>query len=482
MTSPAAAPAASAAPERCPKYLQLAKGFERQLQTGALRVGDRLPSVRQLGDAHHVSVSTAVSCYMWLERQGYIRARPKSGFYVRRLPAADGAPPAIGARAKGPVAVRLSGIRSPLSTIDRQPEPLQLGPAVVGPAFLPMNRLNRSLRLALAASADNAVRYEDPRGNLRLRRQIARLVFRQGASCSPDDVLVTSGETEALNLCVRAVARPGDVVAVDSPGCYAILQALEAFKMRAVEIPHVPRAGMDRALLAEAVRKHRVKAIIVVATCHSAFGDCDSDQSKADLVAFATRHDIPVIEGDPFGDLVYSGERPRPLKAFDTSGIVLQCASLAHYVAPGFNVGWASGGRWHAEIQRVKAFTNVAGAGLPQLALAEFLESGAFEKHVKQLRLALWKTVEASRQEVLATFPEGTRVTRPEGGFVLWIELPGAYDGVAVQRQAAEAGINILAGPQFSPTRQYRHCIRIACGHPFEVMRPALRTLARLLA
>jgi DNA-binding transcriptional MocR family regulator len=199
-------------------------------------------------------------------------------------------------------------------------------------------------------------------------------------------------------------------------------------------------------------------------------------------VAFATRHDVPLIEGDPFGELVYSGRRPRPLKAFDTSGIVLQCASLAHYVAPGFNVGWASGGRWHAELERVKAFTNVAGARLPQLALAEFLESGAFERHVKQLRLALWKTVEASRQEILATFPEGTRVSRPEGGFVLWIELPASYDGIEVQRKAAAAGITILAGPLFSPTRQYRSCIRISCGHPFEILRPSLRTLARLLA
>jgi DNA-binding transcriptional MocR family regulator len=156
--------------------------------------------------------------------------------------------------------------------------------------------------------------------------------------------------------------------------------------------------------------------------------------------------------------------------------------SLAHHVAPGFNIGWVGGGRWHAEVERLKAFTNVAGARLPQLALAEFLESGAFEKHVKQLRLALWRTVEAARQEVLATFPEGTRVTRPQGGFVLWIQLPDAYDGVEVQRKAAAAGIQILAGPLFSPTRQYRHCIRISCGHPFEVIRPALRTLARLLA
>jgi DNA-binding transcriptional MocR family regulator len=474
--------AVAEAPERCPKYLRLAKRFERQLQTGALRVGDRLPSVRQLHEEHRVSIATAVSCYVWLERQGYIRARPKSGFYVSRLPVADGPAPAVAVRTMGPVHVRAAAIRSHLSAVDRRAGVAMLGPAVVGPDFLPSSRLNRSLRLALAASSDNAVRYEDPRGSLRLRRQIARLAFRQGASLSPDEVLVTSGETEALNLCLRAVARAGDLVAVDSPGCYAILQALEAFQMRAVEIPHVPGEGMDRDLLAAAVRKHRVKAIVVVATCHSAFGDCDSEESKKELVALATRHEVPIIEGDPFGDLVYSGERPRPLKAYDSTGIVLQAMSLAHHVAPGFNIGWVGGGRWHAEVERLKAFTNVAGARLPQLALAEFLESGAFEKHVKQLRLALWRTVEAARQEVLATFPEGTRVTRPQGGFVLWIQLPDAYDGVEVQRKAAAAGIQILAGPLFSPTRQYRHCIRISCGHPFEVIRPALRTLARLLA
>lgn len=473
--------AAEVAPDRCPKYLKLAKSFERQLLTGVLRVGDRLPSIRQLRDEHRVSIATALGCYVWLERQGYIRARPKSGFYVSRLPLADGPAPAIASRPKGPVPVRLSAIRTPVAVADR-PDAAQLGAAVVGPALLPMNRLNRSLRLALSAFADNAVRYEDPRGSLRLRRQIARLVFRQGATCSPDDVLVTSGETEAQTLCLWTVTRPGDVVAVESPGCYSFIQALEAFQLRAVEIPHVPRRGIDLAMLAAAVKRHRVKAVLIVATCHNALGDCASDQSKQEMVSFASRHDLPIIEGDPFGDLVFSGERPRPLKAFDTTGIVLQCASLAHYVAPGFNVGWVSGGRWHAEVVRLKSLTNVAGARLPQLALAEFLESGAFEKHVKQLRLALWTSVEASRQEILATFPEGTRVSRPEGGFVLWVQLPETHDGVEVQRSAAAAGIRILAGPLFSPSRQYRHCIRISCGHPFDVMRPALRTLARLLA
>jgi DNA-binding transcriptional MocR family regulator len=473
--------AADLAPERCPKYLKLAKSFERQLRNGVLRVGDRLPSVRQLRDEHHVSVATVVGCYLWLERQGYVRARPKSGFYVSRLPLADGPAPAIAGRTLGPVAVRLASIRSHVAAVDRRPDAIQMGAAVVGPALLPMNRLNRSTRLALSAFADNAVRYEDPRGSLRLRRQIARLVFRQGATCSPDDVLVTSGETEATSLALRTVLKPGDVIAMESPGCYSMLQSMEAHQTRAIEIPHVPGSGIDLDRLDAAVRRHRVRAIFTVATCHNALGDCVRDESKRQIVAFATRHDIPIIEGDPFGDLVFSGERPRPLKAFDTSGIVIQCSSLAHYVAPGFNVGWASGGRWHAELVRLKSFTNVAGARLPQLALAEFLESGAFDKHVKQLRLALWKSVEAARREVLATFPEGTCVSRPEGGFVLWVQLPDRYDGVEVQRAAAAAGIKILAGALFSPTKQYRSCVRISCGHPFEVLRPALRTLARLL-
>jgi DNA-binding transcriptional MocR family regulator len=285
-----------------------------------------------------------------------------------------------------------------------------------------------------------------------------------------------------LNLSIRAVAKAGDVVAVESPGCYEILQVLESLQMRALEVPHVPGQGIDLDLLSSALAKHPIKAIVLNATCHNPLGDCVSDGRKAEIVAFASEHDIAIVEGDTFGDLVFSGERPKPLKAFDKTGIVLQCASLAHYVAPGFNLGWSNAGRWRAEVERLKAFTNLAPARLPQLAMAEFLESGAFEKHLKQLRVALWRSVEAARHEILRTFPRGTRVSQPEGGFVLWIQLPAGHDGIQIQRKAAAAGINILPGPVFSPNKQYKDCIRIACGHPFEILRPAIRTIARLIA
>ena len=465
------------APPGCPKYLKLAKGFERQLRCGALRVGDRLPSVRQLRDEHRVSVATAVGCYLWLERQGYIRARPKSGYYVSRTPAAEGLAPDLPGRPKGPVPVHGTA-----PEWDRTgAAAIQLGPAVVGPALLPLSRLNRSLRLALSAFDDTAVKYQDARGNPRLRRQIARLMFRQGTACSPDDVIVTSGATEALNLALRAMAKPGDVVAVESPGCYEILQSLEAMQIRALEVPHLPHAVVDLDWLATAVRKHRVKALMVNVTCHNPTGDCAPDARKAELVAFAAQHEIGIVEADTFGDLLFSGARPRTLKSFDRDGLVVQCSSLAHYIAPGFNLGWLGAGRWQPETERLKSFTNVAGARLPQLAMAEFLESGGFDKHVKQLRVALWRALESTRAEVLRIFPAGTRVSQPEGGFVLWIQLPDECDGLEIQQRAAAAGIHILAGEWFSPSKQFRNFIRISCGHPFEVIKPALRTLAGLL-
>ena len=245
-----------------PKYLQLARDFERQLRTGALRVGDRLPSVRQLSDEHRVSAATAVGCYVWLERQGYVRARPKSGFYVSRTPMADGPAPAVGARMKGPVAVPARALGGEAPGLDPRKGVVEMGSAIVGAELLPMNRLNRSIRMALSAFGDHAVRYEDPRGNLRLRRQIARLLFRQGASAAPDDVIITSGSTEALHLSVRAVTRPGDVVAVESPGCFEMLDTLHALHLRVMEVPHVRHQGIDLGLMATAVKRHRVTAMI----------------------------------------------------------------------------------------------------------------------------------------------------------------------------------------------------------------------------
>jgi DNA-binding transcriptional MocR family regulator len=303
-------------------------------------------------------------------------------------------------------------------------------------------------------------------------------MFRQGSDCRPDDIIVTAGATEALSLAIRAIAAPGDVIGVESPGCFEMLQGLQALHLRALEIPHRAGGGLDLDELRVAVRKHRVRAVMLNATCHNPIGDAATDGMKADLARFAARHRIAIVESDTFGDLMFSGLRPRTVKSFDRAGRVVQCSSLAHFVAPGFNLGWISAGRYQPTVERLKQLSSLGTASITQLALAEFLESGAFERHVRRLRIELWRSVESARQEVLRRFPAGTRVSRPEGGFVLWIQLPEHNDGEDVRRRAAEAGIHILSGSVFSPNRLYRPYIRLACGYPFDVLGPAICTIA----
>jgi DNA-binding transcriptional MocR family regulator len=349
---------------------------------------------------------------------------------------------------------------------------------VLGPEYLPGARLNRSFRLALSAFADHAVHYQEPQGSLRLRRQMARLLFHQGVTARPDEIIVTNGAREAFHLSLRALARPGDVVAVESPGCYDILQALEALEVRAVEVPRLSARGVGLEALEATARRHPLRAVVLTGTCPTV--ERVPDDAKARLVAWATRTQVPLVEGDYFGELMFGGERPRTLKSFDASGIVLSCGSLAHYVAPGLNVGWLLAGRWLDPVLRMRSAALAGAAALPQLAMAEFLESGAFDKHVRRLRPALAENVARVRDEILRLFPAGTRVSSPAGGFVLWVQLPAPGDGPDLAARALDEGIQILPGSLFSPSQKYRDCVRISCGRPFQVLRPALLALARL--
>ena len=307
---------------------------------------------------------------------------------------------------RGPVPVRVAGLSAPPACCRLTRDLLDLGPAVVSPALLPMRRLNRSIRLALSAFADHAVRYEDPRGSLRLRRQIARLVFRQGATCSADDVVVTSGSTEALNLTIRAVT---------SPAASSRSRARAATRRCRCSSPFTCARWKSRMCHSKASicrcsrrpsRAIAVAAIITIATCHNPMGDCVTDDHKARIVAFAERHDIPIIESDTFGDLVFAGPRPRALKAFDTSGhrdAVLLAGPLRRpRLQPGMGQRRTLAGEGAAPEE---ASPTSPTRDCRSWRMAEFLESGAFDTHLRDLRVALWRAVDAAREEVLRTFP-----------------------------------------------------------------------------
>ena len=466
-------------------YEHLADELGQAIDRGALRAGDRLPSVRRLAQERSVSVATVLEAYLRLENAGLIEVRPKSGHFVRRRGMLTAEPRTPRACAT-PSRVTVSDAYTKILQAMRDPELLPFGCATIDPSYLPIAALNRIVTQVTREMTTVGARYEGAPGLLTLRRQIARRSVDAGVALAESDLCTTIGATEGLSLALRAVAKPGDVIAVESPAYFGVLQAIEGLGMRALEIPAHPRTGFDVTALEEIVRTQPVRAVVVTPTVSNPTGSIMTDDDKERLVKVTRKLDIPVIEDDVYGELVFDGSRPRPLRAFagpSEDSHVLLVSSVSKTLAPGYRVGWIAGGRWHDQIVRIKYSQSLACPTLPGMAVAEFLASGGYDRHLRRLRAAVAGNVERYREAIATQFPDGTRVSAPRGGFVLWVELPPGVDALALHEQALRRRIVVAPGPLFSARQRFANFVRISAGTPWsDRVADGIRTLARLIA
>src|SRR5262245_23583109 len=286
---------------------------------------------------------------------------------------------------------------------------------------------------------------------------------------------------EAINLCLQAVTRSGDEIAIESPTFYSTLMAIERTGLKAVEIATHPREGIDLRSLRTALDTHVIKACVFMPTFQNPLGCCMSDDTKSELVDLLARRGVPLIEDDVYAELYFGASRPRPAKVFDLEGLVLHCGSFAKCLAPGYRIGWAAPGRFKDAVERLKFMTTLTTASLPQAAIAEYLKQGGFDRHLRTLRHTLSVQLEYMRQALEKHFPAGCKVTRPEGGYMLWIELPPGVEALRLHRLALEKRISVAPGPIFSAQRHDPNFIRINFGHPWStVMDEAVKTLSTL--
>ncbi len=447
-------------------YERLADELTRQVRAGMLAAGERIPSVRTMSERHGVSISTVLQAYRRLEALRLIEARPKSGFYVlaeraHRIPAPHPSEPV-----QAPTRVTTSDLMDAIVAASSDPHLVPLGAAVPDPALLPLRALARHMGSVLRDDPSGASTYGAPHGMLPLRRELAKREWNAGLSVAPDDLLVTCGAAEGLNLAIRATTEPGDVVAVESPAFFGTLQAIEASGRRALEIPTCPVNGIDVDALEDALGPHDVRACIVTPNFHNPLGSLVPDADKERLVRVLGAREIPLIEDDTFAELYFEDHQPASLRRWDTEGFVIRVGSLSKTLAPGYRIGWmVPGPRFEASVRRHKLASTVANATPPQLAVARYLASGRYDDHLRRLRRVLRDNVARMRAEVAARFPEGTRLSRPRGGFLLWVRLPDGVDALALHRRARERGISISPGPIFSPSGDFRHCLRLSAGH-----------------
>ncbi|HEY0503068.1 MAG TPA: PLP-dependent aminotransferase family protein [Lysobacter sp.] len=450
------------------RYEMLAADIAASIQNGTLKPGDKLPSVRRASSSRHVSPATVFEAYYLLEARGLIRSRARSGYYVAQ-PARSLAPePDRTSQPDGearPVAVSELVLGILESAMSRDVVPL--GSAFPSPWLFPLDRLGRATANAIA-HLDPWMTVDDlAPGSISLRQQIALRYLIDGVQIRPDQIIVTNGAMEALNLCLSAVCKAGDAVLVESPCFYVCLQALERLGLRAVEVATDPREGIDLDALEQAIVRHRPKACWLMTNFQNPLGSSMGEAKKRSLVALATRHGIPIIEDDVYAELYFGSDRPAPTKAFDPDGWVMHCGSFSKTMAPGYRVGWTAPGRFLREVMFRKLTTSLAASLPAQLGIARYLERGSHEKHLRELRLGLRKNRDQYIEAISHYLPAGTRVSRPAGGYFLWVEMPGGIDALALHREAMERGISIAPGPMFSASNDFRNCVRINFGHPF---------------
>jgi DNA-binding transcriptional MocR family regulator len=460
-------------------YSQIASAIERDIEREIYRPGERLPGVRRLAQQYQVSIATALEACRLLEDRGRLEARLRSGFFVRLHRPSAAQQPAISDPPAAPSEVTGQQLAMQLIKAANDPKLLPLGAAVPHAQFMPVQAVAGAMTRMLRQHGASAATYAFPPGQIELRRQIARRMSELGCPTDPDAVVITNGCQEALGLALRVLTRPGDVVAVESPTFYGLLQAIEALGLKALEIPTHPREGISIEALQFALEQWPVRACIVTPNFSNPLGGCMSSERKRALVELLAEKSIPLIEDDVYGDLGFDGTRPGIARAFDPRGnTVVYCSSFSKTLAPALRIGWIVAGRYQAQVEYHKYVLNLASPTAPQLAVAELLERGGYDRYLRQARHDYATAVARMSHAVEKYFPEGTRVTQPRGGFVIWVEFPGAIDGNTLYMQALPHGISIAPGTMFSATGRYRNFIRLNCAVPWDARTE--RAIARL--
>lgn len=468
------------------RYQQLASELQQQIEQGHYVCGERLPGVRELAKVRSLSVSTVVAGYRQLEADGYVQASHRSGYFVKSRFQPPPLSKDLAPKSQLPEQVSGQHMALSLSKAAADSGYTRLGAAVPAARFLPQHALQKAMQQVIKMQPARLMQYEASRGAIELRTEIAKRMALQGAVVSPQDVIITNGCQEALMLSLKALTVPGDIVAIESPAFYGLLQAFEAAGLQALTLPTDPQTGVVPEALEQALQRWPVKACVLISNFSNPLGSLMPKINKKRIVAALSAKGIALIEDDTYGDLGFAVPRPASCFALAPQADIFYCGTFSKTISPDLRLGWVIAPKQTAKLEYLKFISNISTAALPQLAVANLLKSGQYERHLRQVRGQYQLALSRISHQIGRLFPAGTRVSQPQGGFVLWVELPPAVDGYLLAQQAMAQHISIAPGAIFSPTAaagraEFSHFIRLNCAvEPDARLERALATLAQL--
>lgn len=463
-------------------YLRLAKSIEQQINDEVLKIGDKLPSIRMVCREHGVSMSTATQAYLELESKSLIESRPQSGYYVSYCPKRQ---PAFPETSKPDNQL---GEHNPRDIVDKvfrnigNKSITLFSLSVPADELLPIAKLNKGVVQAIRTLSDSGTGYEEIQGNEKLRRDIAKWSFNWGGNLTDKDILTTAGCMNAISFCMMTLTKRGDTIAVESPVYFGIVRLAESLGLNVLELPSNAKTGIEIDALKKALATNKVKLCLLVSNFNNPLGSCMPDEHKLEVVRLLQHYNVPLIEDDLYGDVYFGDSRPKCCKTYDESGLVLWCGSVSKTLAPGYRVGWVAPGQFKNDVIRMKQVHSISSTTLTQEVIANFLENGRYENHLRKLRQTLHTNCLQYIRAIADYFPEGTKVSRPQGGFVLWVELDKKVDTMELYERAIKKNISIAPGRMFTLQKQFDNCMRISYGLQWnEQLDDTLKTLGKLV-
>lgn len=468
--------------EKAFRYEFVAAKIEEAIHKLQLQPGDKLPSVRTVSQELSVSLNTVFHAFSILEAKGLVISRPRSGYVVNAFLSSINNVGTRNDERSLPKAVEITAMATAMMKNAKENGIVNFSILAPVNEFLPVTKLNKAVAQSLHEFKSDNFQYPLVDGHPRLLKQIARRTFDWKKSINQSEILITNGCMEAINLCLDTLTKEGDIVAVESPTYHGILQSLERRGLRALEIKMDANKGVSLEDLRSAIAANKIAACVFMPRCHNPTGISMPEVHKIELVNLLGRAGIPLIEDDALGELNFQHDTSLPAKAYDTFDNVLYCSSFSKTLAPGFRIGWVSAGRYHLELEKLKFGSNISTNGVLQDAIGRYLESGQFEKHIRKMRMSLQVQLIKYLNVVSKKFPQGTKITVPQSGLSMWIELPKATDAFEFQKKALEKGIGICPGHIFSTHEHFHQHIRLNYCPLFNFkIDKAILTLAKLL-
>ncbi|XKF03149.1 PLP-dependent aminotransferase family protein [Pseudoalteromonas mariniglutinosa] len=448
---------------------------------GSLQPGEKLPSLRKMANKLAVSIPTIKQAYQTLEGQGLIEAREKSGYFLKSTQLKQSRPKRV-RLSREPVLVNKQALIEQVYGAIHQANVVPFGIANPVAAAPTDKALARTMRRVMTLAGASAINYGPMDGFAPLKKQLIHRYLDFGIGVDNDELVITNGAQEALAIALKCATKPGDIIAIESPCYFGIIELIESLGLKALEIPLCPEQGIWLEDLQHALDQHAIKACVFSTSLNNPVGSFMPDNKRQQLVALLESRQVVLIEDDVYGDLHYSAKRATPAQAYSTKGLVISCASFSKTAAPSYRVGWIIAGKFAEQARRYKRALSCAAPLINQWTLYEFIASGEYDRNIRLLRQRLSSNKERMIWCLQQYMPSCARISDPQGGCVVWVDLGSQYDTVKLFHLALEAGISITPGLLFSAANKYRSCFRLSYGLPWsEQLERAIKTLAELV-